>query len=140
MRVYSGLSEKKTLAEHGAAARAYDCFSYRHYFGTSTRSVRLGLDTPYLEESVARRLEPHNLPPLLPSLPADIEEKLEMVQKKFQEQAKVIEWNKRVERMQEEHDVQEKAKRNQVLDIETEEYRRAREGTFVETVAEEECE
>jgi hypothetical protein len=127
--VYYGLSEKKTLAEHGAAARAYDCFSYRHYFGTSTRSVRLGLDTPYLEESVARRLEPHNLPPLLPSLPADIEEKLDILQKKFREQVKVIEWNKRVERMQEEYDVQEKAKRNQVLDMETEEYRRAREGT-----------
>eukprot|EP00980_Cylindrotheca_fusiformis_P026454 scaffold16189_cov125-Cylindrotheca_fusiformis.AAC.10 len=36
--------KRKTLAEHAAAARAYDCFMMRENFDTSTR---LGIDPPY---------------------------------------------------------------------------------------------
>ncbi|KAI2497719.1 hypothetical protein MHU86_16761 [Fragilaria crotonensis] len=75
--------KKKANAEHGAAARAYDCFSYRHYFATSTRSVHLGLERPYLEMTMAKDLDPTSLPPPLPVLPAEVQTKIDTLKQKL---------------------------------------------------------
>ena len=60
--------DDKAGAEHGAAARAYDCFSLRKHTPLSIRSVRLGHDEPYMREQDA---------PPQPSMPADIRNKVD---------------------------------------------------------------
>ena len=39
--------KKKSLAEHGAASRAYDCHSFRANFSTGGNSIHLGIDAQY---------------------------------------------------------------------------------------------
>jgi hypothetical protein len=62
--------DDKASAQHGAASRAYDCFSLRKYTPLGMRSVRLGGDEqhPYMREQDA---------PKLPSMPDDIRNKME---------------------------------------------------------------
>lgn len=115
---------KKTNAEHGAAARAYDCFSYRQYFGTATRSVQLGKDMPYLEAS--QRHRDNTAPPPTPSFPtnngSDLESKVQRLQQKAHERTKVLEWNAGVDlQMADQEKGEAKAEAT-----ETEEYRRKR--------------
>eukprot|EP00540_Astrosyne_radiata_P003623 CAMPEP_0116823888 /NCGR_PEP_ID=MMETSP0418-20121206/1091_1 /TAXON_ID=1158023 /ORGANISM="Astrosyne radiata, Strain 13vi08-1A" /LENGTH=485 /DNA_ID=CAMNT_0004452197 /DNA_START=154 /DNA_END=1611 /DNA_ORIENTATION=+ len=76
---------KKTLAEHGAAARAYDCFSYRQHFGTGIRSVHIGSETPYLPLEQARALQ-QPLPPPLPTVPPEAMEKLQVLLTAYERQ------------------------------------------------------
>jgi hypothetical protein len=116
-------SEKKSNSEHGAAARAYDCYSYRHYFGSSTRSVRLGREVPYLEASEAHCDTSNTSGPVtLPSIPAEHEVRVHKLQQQALERAKVNEWNAGVD-LQIAEQEQGAAK---VESMETEEYRRAR--------------
>lgn len=61
--------DKKILAEHAAAARAYDCWCLRLQ---GRKSDFLGQDTPYMRQADA---------PLLPVLPSDVEEAVERLQK-----------------------------------------------------------
>lgn len=117
--------EKKTNAEHGAAARAYDCFSHRHYFGTSMRSVHLGHDAPYLVTDKARQHEPTSLPPPLPSTPTDIDEKIALLVHKYRERTQVLEWNEGVERMMDEQNVDDPGGNSSEL-MATDEYRQTR--------------
>jgi hypothetical protein len=62
--------DDKASAQHGAASRAYDCFSLRKYTPLGMRSVRLGGDEqePYMREQDA---------PKLPSMPDDIKNKMQ---------------------------------------------------------------
>lgn len=62
--------DDKASAQHGAASRAYDCFSLRKYTLLGMRSVRLGGEEqhPYMREQDA---------PKLPSMPDDIRNKME---------------------------------------------------------------
>jgi hypothetical protein len=122
------LTEKKTNAEHGAAARAYDCFSHRHYFGTSTRSVHLGEDAPYLVDVEAKRFEPTNLPPPLPSLSTAVDEKIAVLQQQWRERTKVQDWNDGVDRMMEEQQQEEEQEAEQGENQHVQEYRQARVG------------
>ena len=64
---------KKTLAEHGAAARAYDCHSHRQHFGTTMRSVHLGWEAPYLTHDLALELHQPAAPPHPRSMPPHVE-------------------------------------------------------------------
>jgi hypothetical protein len=67
--VFSHVDDKAS-AQHGAAARALDCFSLRKYTPLGMRSVRLGGDEqePYMREQDA---------PMLPSMPQDIQNKMQ---------------------------------------------------------------
>ena len=75
-------SGQKKQAEHGAASRAYDCFSYRQHFGTSISPVRLGLEVPYLSKEQAQSLTqppPPRLPPLPPAVQLRVRDLLRKV-------------------------------------------------------------
>jgi len=58
----------KTSSQHGAAARAFDCFSLRRYQPKGMRSVHLGDEEPYMTEKEAQPL---------PTMPDDIRNKVE---------------------------------------------------------------
>ena len=58
----------KTSSQHGAAARAYDSFSYRKYKPRGMRSVHLGDEEPYMTEQEA---------PPLPTIPGDVRNKVD---------------------------------------------------------------
>jgi hypothetical protein len=60
--------DDKAGAQHGAAARAYDCFSLRRYKPKGMHSVRLGDGEPYMTENDA---------PPLPTIPDDIRNKID---------------------------------------------------------------
>lgn len=62
--------DDKASSQHGAASRAYDCFSLRKYTPLGMPSVRLGGDEqhPYMREQDT---------PKLPSMPDNIRNKME---------------------------------------------------------------
>jgi hypothetical protein len=114
---------KKTLAEHGAAARAYDCHSYRQYFGTTMRSVHLGLDTPYLSPSLALDLH-QPAPPLPPPLPTHVEslvqEQVKMITQRMDIDAIVADAHRQAE--------EENLLSDREVHLERDQYREARGG------------
>lgn len=123
------LTEKKILAEHGAAARAYDCFSYRHYFATPTRSVRLGLESPYLEATMAQELDPTSLPPPLPILNNTVvQQQIETLVQEARQRCKVLTWNDGVDQKMEEQEKEEEQKRVDMEIQNAQEYRQVRSG------------
>jgi hypothetical protein len=68
---YSPLSTTagdKSGAQHGAAARAYDCLSLRMYKPQGMNSVRIGHEEPYMTEQEA---------PPLPTIPDEERNKIE---------------------------------------------------------------
>ena len=123
------VAEKKTNAEHGAAARAYDCFSYRHYFATMTRSVRLGLDPPYLEAAMARDLDPTSLPPpplFRNYMSSAVQQHIDALVQDGLRRRDVLTWNATVDQQMEEQEKVEAQKRGEVEERLADEYRQIR--------------
>lgn len=65
----------KSGAQHGAAARAFDCLSLRKYKPVGMMSVHLGDEEPYMSEEEA--------PPLPTTMPNDIRQKVETEHKRI---------------------------------------------------------
>ena len=65
---YHVFVDDKNGAQHGAAARAYDCLSLRKHEPKNMNSVHLGHEEPYMTENDA---------PPLPSMPDDIRNKID---------------------------------------------------------------
>ena len=84
---------QKKQAEHGAAARAYDCFSYRQHYGTDIQATRLGLETPYLSQQGAASLQLEWTPPVLPQWPPDVDAKIQALLRKVDITKKVNDIN-----------------------------------------------
>lgn len=70
----------KSGAQHGAAARAFDCLSLRKYKPLGMRSVHLGDEEPYMTAEEA--------PPLPTTMPNDIRQKVEVEQKRISNRRK----------------------------------------------------
>jgi hypothetical protein len=101
-------TDKKITAEHAAAARAYDCFHFREYYSTcTTRHLCLGHDVPYLER-IPRTA--------LPSTPnPTIEAQIQELQRKGQETAAVLDWNRSVDQQMEQQQQQQGEEEEQQL-------------------------
>ena len=76
----------------------------------------------------AKRFEPTNLPPPLPSLSTAVDEKIAVLQQQWRERTKVQDWNDGVDRMMEEQQQEEEQEAEQGENQHVQEYRQARVG------------
>ena len=105
-------TDTKKLAEHGAASRAYDCFSYRQYFGTGMNSVHLGTEQPYLPKEQAQRLNQPG-PPQLPTLPPNVENKVQHLLQKVRVRKELKAVNADQQKLARQHEMQQQQQQYQ---------------------------
>jgi len=117
---------KKAFAEHGAASRAYDCHSYRQYFGTELKSVHLGWETPYLSRAVCLEMNQPKPPPYPTGLNPDILDQIQQLvtaaQNRMDIETILIETTQQEQAEYKRADLE--------VELEREAYRQARGGSF----------